>query len=176
MILSKNDIALFLSFLKIGAFTFGGGYAMIPLIRQEIVVKKGWVSEEDILDIVALAESTPGPVSINAATFVGSKIDGFKGGLIATSAVIGPSFLAIYTLSYLLSIFHNISLLQSIFFGIRSAILILIIHAGYQLFANQKKDYLFYFILFSVFIAVTFFNINVFILISFSALIGILFG
>ena len=77
----KNSPAdLFLTFLKIGAFTFGGGYAMIPLIQREVVEKKRWISEEDILDIVAIAESTPGPIAINSATFVGYRAGGFFGG------------------------------------------------------------------------------------------------
>ena len=83
---------LFLSFLKIGAFTFGGGYAMIPLIQKEAVEEKKWITDEDILEIIAIAESTPGPIAINAATFVGWRVCGFWGALSATLGVILPSF------------------------------------------------------------------------------------
>lgn len=86
---------LFLTFLKIGAFTFGGGYAMIPLIEEETVKRRKWIADEDILDIVAVAESTPGPIAINAATFVGYKVAGVMGALLATCGVVLPSFFII---------------------------------------------------------------------------------
>ena len=84
----KELLEIFFTFLKIGAFTFGGGYAMIPLIQKEAVEKHRWVTDEDILDIVAIAESTPGPIAINAATFVGYQSRGFAGALAATFGVV----------------------------------------------------------------------------------------
>lgn len=91
---------LFLTFAKIGAFTFGGGYAMIPLIQREVVDHKHWISNEDILDVVAIAESTPGPIAINSATFIGQKIAGTKGAVAATIGVVLPSFLIMIAISY----------------------------------------------------------------------------
>ena len=89
----QKTIQLFLTFIKIGAFTFGGGYAMLPLIQKEIVEKKHWITDNDILEIVAISESTPGPIAINAATFVGFRICGFWGALFATLGVVIPSYL-----------------------------------------------------------------------------------
>ena len=86
---------LFFSFLKIGAFTFGGGYAMIPLIQKEVVEDKKWLTDEDVADVIAIAETTPGPIAINAATFVGYKAKGVIGALAATLGVVIPSFLII---------------------------------------------------------------------------------
>ena len=89
-------IKLFLTFLKIGAFTFGGGYAMIPLISREAVENHKWIEDKDILDIVAIAESTPGPIAVNAATFVGYRVGGVLGAFCATLGVVLPSFVIIY--------------------------------------------------------------------------------
>ena len=86
---------LFATFLKIGAFTFGGGYAMVALLEHEFVEKKRWVSREEFLDMVAIAESTPGPVAVNSATYIGYKIDGIAGAAASTLAVCIPSFAVI---------------------------------------------------------------------------------
>ena len=94
----KLIIELFFTFMKIGAFTFGGGHAMIPLIQKETVEKKGWISDDDIFDVVAIAESTPGPIAVNSATFVGYKTAGFLGALFSTVGVILPSFVVILIL------------------------------------------------------------------------------
>ena len=96
--------ALFLTFLKIGAFTFGGGYAMIPLIQKEVVERRKWMTDGDILDIIAIAESTPGPIAINAATFVGYKTAGFWGAVCCTTGVVLPSFLMIAAISLVLMV------------------------------------------------------------------------
>ena len=93
---------LFWAFFRIGSLTFGGGYAMIPLIQKETVEKKKWVSPEDIVDIVAIAESTPGPIAISASTFVGYRIAGVAGATLATIGVIVPSFIIIFVLSFVL--------------------------------------------------------------------------
>ena len=100
-------IQLFLTFIKIGAFTFGGGYAMLPLIQKEIVEKKHWITDNDILEIVAISESTPGPIAINAATFVGFRICGFWGALFATLGVVIPSYLIILIISFVLKEFQR---------------------------------------------------------------------
>ena len=100
-----KTLSLFLTFLKIGLFTFGGGYAMIPLIQRETVNHKKWISDKDILDIVAIAESTPGPIAINAATFIGYRVGGFFGAMAATVGVVLPSFTIIAAISYVLAAF-----------------------------------------------------------------------
>ena len=93
MINFKKALTLFITFFKIGAFTFGGGYAMIPLIQHEVTVKHKWITDEDVLDIVAIAESTPGPIAVNSATFVGYRVCGVLGSIAATLCVVVPSFL-----------------------------------------------------------------------------------
>lgn len=96
---------LFWTFLKIGAFTFGGGYAMVALLEHEFVEEKQWVSREEFLDMVAIAESTPGPVAVNSATYIGYKIDGTAGAAASTVAVCIPSFVVIYCISLFLTAF-----------------------------------------------------------------------
>ena len=92
----KQLLVLFLTFLKVGALTFGGGYAMIPIIQREVVEKRKWASEADILDILAISESTPGPISVNAATYIGFRVAGFWGSFFATLGLILPSFAIIW--------------------------------------------------------------------------------
>ena len=106
---------VFLTFFKIGAFTFGGGYAMIPLIQHEAVEKRKWVTDEDILDIVAIAESTPGPIAINSATFVGYRAAGVLGSAAATLGVVLPSFVIILALSFVLAQFQEVKYVQYAF-------------------------------------------------------------
>ena len=125
----KRLITLFTTFFKIGAFTFGGGYAMIPLIQRETVEKHKWITEDDILDIIAIAESTPGPIAINSATFVGYKTAGFLGAVMATLGVVLPSFCIILVISYVLREFREIKAVQYAFEGIRAGVLALLIKA-----------------------------------------------
>ena len=125
----KTCLTLFLTFLKIGAFTFGGGYAMIPIIEKEMVEKHKWIKSEDILDIFAIAESTPGPIAINSATFIGYKIGGVFGSFCATFGVVLPSFVIISIISLVLREFSDIKAVQYAFNGIRAGVLALIIKA-----------------------------------------------
>lgn len=120
---------LFWTFFKIGAFTFGGGYAMIPLIQKEVVERRRWMEDGDILDIVAIAESTPGPIAINSATFVGYRVCGVLGAFCATLGVVLPSFCVIYALSLVLRQFASIQAVQFAFNGIRAGVLALICKA-----------------------------------------------
>ena len=110
---------LFGTFSKIGAFTFGGGYAMIPLIQREVTERRRWLEDRDILDIVAIAESTPGPIAINTATFVGYQVCGTLGAFCATLGVVLPSFLVIYAVSFVLRQFSDLAVVQYAFNGIR---------------------------------------------------------
>ena len=103
----KKVFQLFITFIKIGAFTFGGGYAMVPLIQRETVEKKKWINDDDILEIVAIAESTPGPIAVNSATFVGYKTAGVLGAAAATIGVVLPSFTIIYFISFVIDKFEE---------------------------------------------------------------------
>ncbi len=114
-------LALFLAFLKIGAFTFGGGYAMIPIVR-ETVLSHGWLTEEEILNFIAVAESTPGPIAVNMATFVGSAQAGILGALVATLGVVLPSFLVILVIASLISDFLKYKSVTAFLQGVRPAV------------------------------------------------------
>ena len=121
-------LKLFLKFLKIGAFTFGGGYAMIPLIRREIALREGWIEDKDILDILAVSESTPGPIAVNTATFVGYRVAGPLGAACATVGVL-PSFVIIFALSFVLRQFEDFPAVRYAFWGIRVAVVALVLSA-----------------------------------------------
>ena len=137
----KKLMQIFWSFFKIGAFTFGGGYAMIPLIQREAVDKRKWVKEEDILDIIAIAESTPGPIAINSATFVGYRAAGTLGSLFATLGVVIPSFVVILAVSYVLRQFQELEAVRYAFWGIRAGVLALIVKAMVSMFKQNKKNW-----------------------------------
>ncbi|MBP5289234.1 MAG: chromate transporter [Clostridia bacterium] len=125
--------------MKIGAFTFGGGYAMLALIENECVAKKGWLTHDEFMDITVIAESTPGPVAINTATFVGYKKKGPLGSFFATFGVVLPSFVIIYLISLFLKDFLEITWVASAFKGIRVAVAYLIIAAGLKMWKKLKK-------------------------------------
>ena len=141
-----------ISFLKIGAFTFGGGYAMIPLIQKEAVEKRGWVTDEDILDIIAIAESTPGPIAINSATFVGYKAAGVLGSVCATLGVVLPSFVIILALSFVLQQFQSVEIVQYALNGIRIGVLALLVKALWSMYSKSPKGWPAYVVMLSALI------------------------
>ena len=122
----RKALRLFAVFLKIGAFTFGGGYAMIPLIQKEITEKRGWMTDDDVLEIVAIAESTPGPIAVNAATFVGFRVCGFRGALLATLGVVLPSFVCILIVARCFEAFRSSFVVQGCMTGLKPAVVGLI--------------------------------------------------
>ena len=135
----KKIIRLFFAYLKIGLFTFGGGYAMIALIEDEIVKKRNWISKEELADIVTIAESTPGPIAINCATYVGYKYCGVFGSVFATLGVVIPSFVIIYAISLVFDAFMGIQLVQYAFNGIKCAVGIIIMRTGIKMLKSFKK-------------------------------------
>jgi chromate transporter len=170
----KLCLRLFLTFLKIGAFTFGGGYAMIPLISRETVEKNKWIRESDILDIIAIAESTPGPIAVNSATFVGYRIAGFWGALFSTVGVILPSFVIIYAVSFVLRQFEELNAVRYAFNGIRAGVLALLIKALISMYMQCPKSLMTYIIMGASFAAAVFFDINVLWIILCCAIVGII--
>ena len=132
-------LELFLSLLKIGLFTFGGGYAMIALLENEFVAKKGWIEKDEFLDMVAIAESTPGPIAINMATYIGYKMGGVLGSMMATTAVCIPSFTIIFVISHFLDEFLSLTLVASAFKGIRVCVVYLIFSAGIKMLKSMDK-------------------------------------
>lgn len=171
----KRLLELLLVFLKIGVFAFGGGYAMIPLIQKETVEKKKWVSPEDIVDIVAIAESTPGPIAISASTFVGYRIAGVAGAALATIGVIIPSFLIIFVLSFVLRQFESITAVKYAFFGIRAGVLALIVNALISVYKQCPKKIISYIIMLGAFVAVAFLGVNVLLVIAVCAVVGLIY-
>ncbi len=126
MSLLKKYWELFLVFFKIGAFTFGGGYAMIPLMRNEVVTKKMWLNDDEFMDMLALAQSAPGPISLNIAIFVGNKRLGIKGSLFTSAGIILPSFITILVIAVVFTQFKDNPVVESVFKGIRPAVVALI--------------------------------------------------
>lgn len=137
---SKNLLTLFLTFLKIGAFTFGGGYAMIALIENQFVTKKKWLSQSEFLDMIAIAESTPGPMAINSATFIGYKCAGILGAALATLAVCLPSFIIIYVISLFFDKFLSLTYVTYAFRGIQVCVIYLILTAGLKMLKAIPKS------------------------------------
>lgn len=122
----KSYWELFITFFKIGAFTFGGGYAMIPIMRNEVVNKKLWMEDTDFMDMLAIAQSMPGPIALNTALFVGNKRNGFKGSLFSGLGVILPSFIIILLIAIVFTQFKENPVIERIFKGIRPAVVALI--------------------------------------------------
>ena len=137
----KTLLSLFLTFMKIGALTFGGGYAMIPIIHKEAVEKKKWVSNNDILDILAISESTPGPIAINTATYVGHTVMGFWGAFFATLGLVLPSFFIIFVISFFYKDFMKLKLISGAFKGLKAGVIILLFNAVLKLKKSVKFDY-----------------------------------
>ena len=135
----RKYLNLFLTMFKIGLFTFGGGYAMIALLENEFVSKKEWIEKDEFLDMVAIAESTPGPIAINAATYIGYKMLGFLGSFTATVAVCIPSFVIIYAISLFFDAFLSITLVSYAFGGIQVCVIWLILSAGLKMLKRMKK-------------------------------------
>jgi chromate transporter len=164
---------IFITFFKIGAFTFGGGYAMVPLIQREASEKNGWVTDEDILDIVAIAESTPGPIAINSATFVGYRACGVLGSVCATLGVVLPSFIIILTISGILRQFQENVYVQYAFRGIRAGVLALIVKAMWGMYKKCKKNVPAYIVMVAAFVLVAFVKVPVLWVIAGCAVFGI---
>ena len=168
----KKVFQLFITFIKIGAFTFGGGYAMVPLIQRETVEKKKWINDDDILEIVAIAESTPGPLAVNSATFVGYKTAGVLGAAAATIGVVLPSFTIIYFISFVIDKFENNTAVKYAFSGIRAGVLALIIKALWTMSKKSAKNIISFIITAFAFIFAAL-NINVIYIILACAVTGI---
>ena len=130
---------LFITLFKIGAFTFGGGYAMIAVLQKELVERKKWIEQEEFLDLVAIAESTPGPIAINSATYIGYKVAGVLGSFFATLGVVLPSFIIIFLISLVFDKFLSLVWVQYAFRGIQACVAFLIISAGYKMLKSLKK-------------------------------------
>lgn len=157
----KQLFTMFAIFFKIGLFSFGGGYAMLTLIESEVVEKKQWLTHSELADIFAIAESTPGPIAINTATFIGTKQLGIFGGIIASLGVIIPSFVIIVALSYIIDIVKDNVWVGYIFKGIKVAVLVLISKAVITFYKDMRKNVFSFVLMIAGFSLVFFTNISV---------------
>ena len=146
---------LFFTFFKIGLFTFGGGYAMIALLEEEFIQRRRWLDKDEFLDMTAIAESTPGPVAINSATYLGYKLAGVPGAAVATVAVCLPSFLIIYALSLFFEQFTQLTVIANAFKGIQVCVIYLIFSAGVRMLQALDRSLFSSGVLLSVFLAMT---------------------
>ena len=170
----KTCLQLFLAFFKIGALTFGGGLAMIPFMERETYEKHHWIEKEDLLDIVTISESTPGPIAINAATFIGYKTAGVLGSVCATLGVVLPSFLIIFALSFCLELLvEQFKPVKYALWGIRAGVLALIAKSFVSLFKQVKKNVFSYIMMALAFVAVAVFKLDVIIIVASAAALGI---
>lgn len=170
----KKLLELFWTFFKIGGFTFGGGHAMIPLIQKETVENKKWITDDDILEIIAIAESTPGPVAINSATFVGYRTAGFWGAVFATLGVVLPSFAIILAIAYLLDNFMEIKAVQYAFKGINAGVLALLFKALWNMYKKSPKSWAAYVVMGASFLLTAILKVNLFIVIVGCAVFGLI--
>ena len=132
--------SLFFSFARIGALTFGGGYAMLPMLQREVVEKHGWATEEELMDYYAIGQCTPGVIAVNTATFVGYNQKGVCGGIVATLGVVFPSLVIITVIAALISSFADLAIVKSAFSGIRICVCVLIFNAVVKLWKGALVD------------------------------------
>ncbi len=166
---------LFFTFFKIGLFTFGGGFAMIPLMHRFVVEEKHWLTEQEFFDIIAIAQSTPGPIAVNSATYVGYKTKGIKGALIATLGVIIPSFIIIIIISLFFMRYKDNQTVEYVFSGIRIGVSVLILNAAIRLYSRLDKSPIRYFMILLGFVVILFNFFSVIYLILIAGAIGIIY-
>ena len=139
-VLLKELLTLFLTFAKVGVMTFGGGYAMLPILQREVVENKGWATDEELTDYFAIGQCTPGVIAVNTATFVGQKRRGILGGIVATLGVVFPSLVIIASLAGVITTFSHLAWVQHAFAGIRVCVCVLIFNAVLKLWKGAVKD------------------------------------
>ena len=139
-VLLKELLTLFLTFAKVGVMTFGGGYAMLPILQREVVENKGWATDEELTDYFAIGQCTPGVIAVNTATFIGQKRRGILGGIVATLGVVFPSLVIIASLAGVITTFSHLAWVQHAFAGIRVCVCVLIFNAVLKLWKGAVKD------------------------------------
>ena len=172
----KDLIELFFIFAKIGGFTFGGGYAMLPILQKEIVEKRGWATDEELTDYYAIGQCTPGIIAVNTATFIGYKFKGILGGILATLGVVAPSIVIISIIAAFIQNFSDIIWVQQAFAGIRVCVCILILNAVIKLFKKSVIDKSTGIIFLAVFISGIFFDVTPAVFIILAGICGMIIG
>ena len=168
-------LKLFAAFARVGVLTFGGGYAMIPMLEREIVERRGWATSEELMDYYAVGQCTPGVIAVNTATFVGYKTAGNLGGVVATLGVIFPSFVIITVIAGIIQNFADIPAVKSAFAGIRVCVCVLIFNSVVKLWKGAVKDKAALALCLLVFMLSVFFSISPIVFVVFCAAAGILF-
>ena len=165
---------LYIAWFKMGLFTFGGGYAMLPMLQKEVVENNKWATEQELLDYYAVGQATPGIIAVNTATFVGYKEKGVIGAMFATFGVVFPSLVIIMTIAGLIDNFSSLDIVQHAFSGIRIAVGVLILNALIKLVKGSVKDILGIILFVATFIASSFLDISVVYIIIAAGLVGII--
>ncbi|GAA0176728.1 chromate transporter [Clostridium sediminicola] len=165
---------LFWAFFRIGLFTFGGGYAMLPLIQKEVVEVKGWAKDEEVLDFYAIGQSTPGIIAINTATFVGYKVKKLKGAMAATIGMVIPSLIIIMVIATFFTRFQEYEVVQNAFMGIRAAVCAILVNSIYKMGKKAIVDKIGILIAVVAFIFISFINISPIFIVIGTAICGIL--
>ena len=168
-------LKLFAAFARVGVLTFGGGYAMIPMLEREIVDRHGWATSEELMDYYAVGQCTPGVIAVNPATFIGYKIAGNIGGVVATLGVVFPSFVIITVIAGIIQNFADIPAVRSAFAAIRVCVCVLIFNSVLKLWNSAVKDKAALVLCLLVFVLSIFFNISPIVFVVFCAAAGILF-
>ena len=170
----KEMLELFLAFAKVGVMTFGGGYAMLPILQREIVENKGWATDEELTDYFAIGQCTPGVIAVNTATFIGQKYKGITGGIVATLGVVFPSLVIITILAGVIDAFSHLIWVQHAFAGIRVCVCVLIFNAVLKLWKSAVKDGWGLAIFLCVLAASVFLELSPVVYVLFAAVAGIL--
>lgn len=170
----KELLELFMIFFKMGSFTFGGGYAMLPIIQEEIVNKRNWATDEEILDYYAIGQSTPGIIAVNTATFIGYNQKGILGGIFATLGIVSPSIIIITTIATFFKNFQDYVVVQHALAGIRVVVAALILSTVIKMFKDSVKDWVAMLLFSASFLLLVIFHITPIIVIIVSAIVGIL--
>ncbi len=169
----KQLLDLFVAFARVGVLTFGGGYAMIPILEREIVTKRAWASNEELMDYYAVGQCTPGIIAVNTATFVGNKIAGVLGGIVATAGIVFPSLVIICIIAEVLTNFADIPAVKSAFAGIRVCVCVLIFNAVVKLWKGSITDKGALVLCLVVFVLSVFLDISPVVFVIFCAVAGI---
>lgn len=171
----KILLELYTTWFKIGMFTFGGGYAMLPLVEEEIVKKKKWASYEEIMDYYAIGQATPGIIAVNTATFTGYFQKGIIGGIVSTLGVVSPSFIIIAIVSTFINEYQSLTIVQNALKGINIAVCVLMYVAIKKLVKNNIKGKVSLVVLFLIFIGSYFMNISTIVLVVISGIFGLIY-
>ncbi|MEW8973687.1 MAG: chromate transporter [Tissierellaceae bacterium] len=170
----RELLELFTIFFQIGGFTFGGGYAMLPIIQEEIVNKRNWATDEEVIDYYAIGQCTPGIIAVNTATFIGYKRKGILGAVIATLGLVTPSLIIITTIAKFFQHFQEYEIVQQAFGGIQVVVVALIANTVLNMFKQTVKDWVGILLFIASFMIIAFFKLSPIIVIIVSAIIGIL--